>query len=249
MLFDDQGSTVPLTQPVTSVVSLVPSLTEAVAATTPGALVGATDWCTQPPDLAVTRVRGTKNPNIEAIDALKPDLVIANEEENRRVDIEEMRRRGIAVWVTRINTVDEALASMSRLFTEAFDVPLPDWLEHAREEWSRPPREDLRRVALPIWRKPWRWVGPDTFATDLMSRLGWVNVVTDRRYPLVSPDEVAALSPEVIVLPDEPYHFTAEDDAWFSAPTIHVTGRSLFWYGPAMATAREELDAAMARVN
>ena len=147
MLFDDQGSTVPLTQPVTSVVSLVPSLTEAVAATTPGALVGATDWCTQPPDLAVTRVRGTKNPNIEAIDALKPDLVIANEEENRRVDIEELRRRGIAVWVTRINTVDEALASMSRLFTEAFDMALPDWLEPA--EWTEPPPAGARKDPCP----------------------------------------------------------------------------------------------------
>lgn len=62
MLFDDQGSTVPLTQLVTSVVSLVSSLTEAVAATTPGALVGATYWCTQPPDLAVTRARGDKEP-------------------------------------------------------------------------------------------------------------------------------------------------------------------------------------------
>lgn len=99
-------------------------------------------------------MRGTKNPSIEAIGALKPDLVIANEGENRRVDIEELRRRGIAVRVTRINTVDEALASMSRLFTEAFDAALPDWLAHAREAWSRPPRENLRRVALQIWRKP-----------------------------------------------------------------------------------------------
>src|SRR3954469_3702773 len=73
---------------VARVVSLVPSLTEAVAVTRPGLLVGATDWCTHPGDLAVTRVRGTKNPDVDTIVKLGPDLVLANEEENRAVDVQ-----------------------------------------------------------------------------------------------------------------------------------------------------------------
>ena len=99
MLIDDSGPTVPLHQPAQRVVSLVPSVTDAIALTAPTALIGATDWCTQPPDLTVTRVRGTKNPDITAIAGLRPDPVVVNNEENRRVDVEELRRLTIPVWV------------------------------------------------------------------------------------------------------------------------------------------------------
>ena len=99
-------------------VSLVPSLTEAIAATRPEALVGATDWCTHPTDLDVPRVRGTKNPDRAAIAALKPDLVLANKEESRELDVRRLREAGISVWVTEIETVDQAFTSMTRLFTE-----------------------------------------------------------------------------------------------------------------------------------
>ncbi|MCT1562877.1 helical backbone metal receptor [Corynebacterium glucuronolyticum] len=247
MLIDDSGASVPLTQPARRVVSLVPSLTEAIALTAPTALVGATDWCTQPPDLTVTRVRGTKNPDITAIAGLRPDLVVVNDEENRRVDVEELRRLTIPVWLTHIATVDEALDSMTRLFTQAFRVAVPAWLKEARNVWSRPASGPRIRVALPIWTKPWRWVGANTFATDLMRHLGWDNVVTDERYPLLTPADIAERAPDVVVLPDEPYSFTATDHQHFPVPAIHVAGRNLFWYGPAMATAREELEEAMDR--
>ena len=81
--YDDLGAEVPLARPATRIVSLVPSLTEAIAATAPERLVGATDWCTHPPDLEVPRVRGTKNPDLAAVRALGPDLVVTNQEENR----------------------------------------------------------------------------------------------------------------------------------------------------------------------
>ena len=80
--------------------SLVPSLTESVAVTAPGLLVGATDWCTHPADLDVPRVGGTKNPRVDDVVALAPDLVLANEEENREADLEALRAAGLAVWVT-----------------------------------------------------------------------------------------------------------------------------------------------------
>src|SRR3954454_913895 len=103
---DDLGHPVEVVRPARRVVSLVPSLTEAIAATRPEALVGATDWCTHPADLAVTRVRGTKNPDRAAIAALQPDIVLANREENRELDVRSLREAGIAVWVTEIETVD-----------------------------------------------------------------------------------------------------------------------------------------------
>src|SRR5690349_24970321 len=97
---DDLGTPLHLDGPAARIVSLVPSLTEAIAATRPEALVGATDWCTHPADLDVTRVRGTKNPDRRAVLALQPDLVIANREENRELDITRLRDAGVQVWVT-----------------------------------------------------------------------------------------------------------------------------------------------------
>src|SRR6476620_4470778 len=113
---DDLGTPFELDGPATRVVSLVPSLTEAIAATRPEALVGATDWCTHPADLDVPRVRGTKNPDLEAVRALRPDVVVANREENRELDVRRLRESGVQVWVTVVETVPQAVDSMDRLF-------------------------------------------------------------------------------------------------------------------------------------
>src|SRR5664280_233383 len=97
---DDLGTPVSVSGGVRRIVSLVPSLTEAVAVTNPELVVGATDWCTHPADLTVTRVRGTKNPDLAAVVALRPDLVLTNDEENRPADVAALRAAGLAVWVT-----------------------------------------------------------------------------------------------------------------------------------------------------
>ena len=141
-LTDDLGHAVALPEVVARVVSLVPSLTEALAATCPQRLVGATDWCTHPADLearGVARVRGTKNPDLAAVAALRPDLVVANKEENRELDVRRLRERGIPVWVTDIETVPQSVASMRRLFREALGVEDdPGWLLEAEAAWSGP---------------------------------------------------------------------------------------------------------------
>lgn len=247
---DDLGHAHTLGRPARRVVSLVPSLTEAVAATRPEALVGATDWCTHPADLDVARVRGTKNPDRAAIAALGPDLVIANQEENRELDITRLRDAGIPVWVTVIETVDQAFASMRRLMTDALGWDVPDWLVSAEEVWSRPAPASGRAVAVPIWRDPWMVVGSRTFTGDLLHRLGLVNAFDDpvrnadgARYPhadLAAIDDV-----DLVLLPDEPYVFTPDDgpEAFTRSPTVLVPGRALTWYGPSLVTARAELEA------
>src|ERR1700759_2726950 len=135
---DDLGYPVPVAGPAARGVSLVPSLTESVAVTRPDALAGATDWCTHPADLDVPRVRGTTNPALAAIRALGPDLVLANQEENRRLDVERLRAGGIPVWVTVIRTVDQAMASLRRMFGAALGWPVPDWLAAAEQVWAQP---------------------------------------------------------------------------------------------------------------
>src|SRR5579862_6145206 len=208
---DDLGYPVRLARPARRVVSLVPSLTESVALTRPGAVVGATTWCTHPADLDVPRVRGTKNPDLAAIRALAPDLVLANQEENRRVDVERLRAAGIPVWVTVIRTLDEAFASLRRMFTAGLGWPEPPWLAEAERTWRTPPAGPRLRAVIPVWRDPWMVVGSRTFTGDLAARLGLDNVYAGHpeRYPHVSLEELTASRPDIVVLPDEPYEFSA----------------------------------------
>jgi ABC-type Fe3+-hydroxamate transport system substrate-binding protein len=218
-------------------------MAEAIAATRPDALVGATDWCTHPADLDVTRVRGTKNPDRAAIQALNPDVVIANREENRELDIRRLRDAGIAVWVTEIETVDQAFRSMRRMFTEALGWDVPEWLIEAEHVWSEPARLDACRVAVPIWRDPWMVVGARTFTGDLLGQLGLDNVFADSadRYPHV---DLADIDADLVLLPDEPYEFTSDDgpEAFANIATLLVPGRALTWYGPSLISARAELE-------
>ena len=249
-VIDDLGDDVRVDRPPRRIVSLVPSLTEALAVTVPGRLVGATDWCSHPADLDVARVRGTKNPDRAAIEALRPDLVVANQEENRRLDVERLRAAGVPVWVTVIESVDQALASMRRLCTEVLAVGTPGWLDRATTEWARPAELPGTRVAVPVWRDPWMVVGARTFTGDVLARLGLVNVFAGAadRYPKVDVDEITAAGPDVVVLPDEPYVFTADDgpEAFPGTRTALVSGRDLTWYGPSLAGARTRLATAVA---
>jgi ABC-type Fe3+-hydroxamate transport system substrate-binding protein len=249
MMIDDLGYAVALTVPARRVVSLVPSITEALATTVPDRLVGATDWCTHPKDLVVQRVRGTKNPNRAAIAALRPELVVANKEENRELDVRRLRAAGIPVWVTDIETVPGALDSLERLFVEALGVAVPDWLVAARGEWAGPLPEPTTDVAVAIWRDPWMVVGRDTFTGDVVARLGWRNVFAGHpdRYPHVDLADLDRDGIDVVLLPDEPYMFTAEDgpEAFGMTRTALVSGRLLTWYGPSLVGASAALSAAV----
>jgi ABC-type Fe3+-hydroxamate transport system substrate-binding protein len=244
-LCDDLGQPVPVSRPVRRVVSLVPSLTESVAVTRPAALAGATDWCTHPPGLEVARVRGTKNPHLAAITDLRPEIVLANQEENRRLDVERLRAAGIPVWVTVIRTLDEAFASLRRMFTVGLGWPEPDWLTEAERVWRTPPAGPRQRAVIPVWRDPWMAVGSDTFTGDLAAQLGLDNVYADHpeRYPHVTLDDIAARQPDIVVLPDEPYTFGPADgpEAFPGQRVALVEGRSLTWYGPSLLTARARL--------
>ena len=236
-VLDDLGTPVQVPTPAQRVVSLVPSLTEALAATRPESLVGATDWCTHPADLDVTRVRGTKNPDLAAVESLRPDLVVGNREENRELDVRRLRERGVPVWVTVIETVPQALSSMARLFDEALGWGVPPWLVEVTDRWSGLDRPVQSRVAVPVWRDPWMVVGRDTFTGDLLRRLGQENVFADAhdRYPRVSVEEIEAARPDRVLLPDEPYGFTPDDGPEaFTVPTRLVSGRLLTWYGPSL---------------
>ncbi|MEW2400145.1 helical backbone metal receptor [Streptomyces sp. NPDC046862] len=235
---------------VPRVVSLVPSLTEAVALSVPGALVGATEWCTHPADLGVVRIGGTKNPKTDRVIALSPDLVIANEEENREPDLTALREAGVEVLVTEVRDVPGAFRELERVLRACGAPTRPRWLDEAEETWSRLPSPDRRTTAVvPIWRRPWMVLGRDTFAGDVLARLGVDNLYAAHadRYPRVPVEELRAAGPDVVVLPDEPYRFTADDgpEAFAGLPCALVSGRHLTWYGPSLAEAPRVLGEAL----
>lgn len=215
--------------------------------TKPEALAGATTWCSHPADLDVPRVRGTKNPDLTAITGLKPDIVLANQEENRRIDVERLRAVGIPVWVTAIRNLDEAMASLRRLFSVALGWPIPGWLDAAERAWTDPAPNTRIRAVIPVWRDPWMVVGSATFTGDVAAKLGLDNVYGDHpgRYPHVSLDDLMARRPDLIVLPDEPYAFSADDgpEMFPRQRVALVEGRSFTWYGPSLVAARSLLTA------
>lgn len=256
-LRDDLGAAVRLPVRPTRVVSLVPSLTEAIATDHRALLVGATDWCTHPADLEVTRVRGTKNPDVAAIVALDPDLVICTREENRELDVRRLRAAGIAVWVMEIESVDQALDAMERMFGEVLAVPAPPWLAQARQVWQAPAPSRRVAAAIPIWRDPWMVVGAPTFTNDLLARVGVDNVFAgpddlaghepcsghDRgaRYPQVGLEDIRSRDC-LVLLPDEPYAFSPADGPECFARARCLEGRMITWYGPSMVQARAYLE-------
>jgi len=244
---DDQGQTVRLGE-VRRVVSLVPSLTEAVAETRPGLLAAATDWCSHPAALDVTRIGGTKNPDVARIVGLAPDLVLANEEENRPVDLRTLRAAGLPVWVTEVRDLDQAFASLDRMLRLACGLGRPAWLDRAEAAWAALPAPDERpalRAVVPIWRRPWMVLGRDTFAGDLLRRLGIRQLFADHheRYPALALSALTATEPDLVILPDEPYRFAADDgpEAFPGVRSALVSGRHLTWYGPSLAQAPQLL--------
>jgi len=246
---DDLGARLPVGLRPHRVVSLVPSLTEAVALTAPGLLIGATDYCTHPRWLDVPRVGGSKYPDVDRVLALGPDLVLANAEENRRDDVEALRGAGLPVWVTAPGTLDAALGSLRRMLIDALGLDEPAWLREAAAVWAQP--EPLRATAVvPVWRRPWVVLGRDTFAGDVLRHLGVRNAYADHpeRYPRPPLEELAARAGDLVVLPDEPYRFTAADgpEAFPGTPCALVSGRHLTWYGPSLVQARELLAAQLA---
>jgi ABC-type Fe3+-hydroxamate transport system substrate-binding protein len=217
------------------IVSLVPSATETLSAwgTVP---VGCTRFCERP-DLA--HVGGTKDPDLDAVVALGPDLVVVDTEENRREDHDDLVARGVAVHalsVRRLADLDDQLGALARRVGAVW------------EPIGAPASPPVRlRAFVPIWRRPWMALGEPTYATSLLRSLGVANVVTEGPYPEVDLDDVAARRPDVVLAPSEPYPFRERHEAELGrvAPVRFVDGQDLFWWGARTRAAMGRLQAVL----
>lgn len=244
---DELGRAIVVRQPVTRIVSLVPSLTEWLFALGVGArMVGVTAFCVRPATgvAALPKLRGTKNPDRAAIVALAPDVVIAAKEENRERDVLALEAARIPVFVTDPCTVRGAIETLRRV-AELVGAPeaAAPFLREFRAAIEQPHIRADRRVLVPIWRDPWITIGAGTYAHDLLQTCGAINVAAAKagRYPHFALHEIAELAPDIIVLPSEPYAFGAADlrelRVVFSGPIVFADGELLTWYGPRMARA------------
>lgn len=260
-LVDATGASLVTDQPRRRIVSLIPSTTEALCALgLADALVGVTAYCREPAAVTrtKTRVGGEKDPDLDRIRALAPDLVIANIEENVAAHVETLRGWGVPVWVTYPRTVDASLAMLrelgevtgARAAAAAMLAELEPLVARVRATVA------VRRpvpVFYAIWRNPYMTIGPDTYAHDVLALCGAANIFGDapERYPAVTLEAVAARRPGVIVLPDEPFRFRAihvrDFDAFPDVPAVRegrvvlVDGKPFTWHGPRLAEALRTL--------
>ncbi len=229
------------------VISLCPSITETLVAI--GGLrrlVAATRFCVRPEGLlwGLPRIGGTKNPDIPRILDLAPDLVFANEEENRREDVEALRAAGIEVNVSFPRKVDEVPGAIrewgTKLGEESEGESLACRIEDALAALRDEPAGGSFRYAYWIWRNPWMTVSGDTYVSDLLALAGGVNVFAGEagRYPVTTPEVALARGAKVHFFPTEPFPFREEkhgkevESRFGSAPRrLFVAGDDLCWHG------------------
>lgn len=234
MITDALGHVFDPRKPPRRVVSLVPSLTETLFELEVGKLVvGITDFCIFPESLELPRVGGTKNPRVEEIRRLRPDLVYVNLEENLRRHAD-----AIAAFAAVHASEPKSVEDVIRLITDLGAI-------HHREKQASALTDaigaELRAMprrpftfACPIWKDPWMWCGGDTYVSQLVQSAGGRNVLEERaRYPQIALEDVLTLRPELVFLPDEPYAFTAADAAAFRGTEVvgPFPGHLFTWHG------------------
>ena len=243
---DHLGRTISIDNTPKRIISLVPSQTELLYALGLEAeVVGITKFCVHPPSWfrSKTRIGGTKNINPGIIDSLRPDLIIANKEENRQDQVEALATR-YPVWISDIDTLPAALDMIRTIGRLTGKSPRADQLAEkidrrftALAGASPHPVADRPRTAYFIWRKPWMVAGGDTFIHDMLQRCGFDNIFHDQpRYPSITLDALPAADCNLILLSSEPYPFKQHhiDEIRTTLPhaAIRLVDGELFsWYG------------------
>jgi iron complex transport system substrate-binding protein len=229
------------------IVSLCPSITETIVAL--GGLkrlVAATRFCVRPQGLlwGLPRIGGTKDPRISQILDLKPDLVFANEEENRLEDVRALEAAGIPVDVTFPKSVAEVPAAIRawgrRLAADTESEAIAARIDAALASLESSPASLPFLYACWIWKDPWMTVSDDTYVADLLRLAGGVNVYGREadRYPVTTPEESLSRGADVHFFPSEPFPFRAdkhgpEIEKLFGSEKVRLflEGDDLTWHG------------------
>jgi len=244
---DQLGRVVQLLQSSKRIISLVPSQTELLYDLgLIDEIIGVTKFCVHPKEWLElkTRVGGTKNLHFDKIDALEPDLIIANKEENNREDIERLTEK-YPVYISDVNTYSEALEMIQDIgvltgkLSEAEKIVQE--IEHAKQIFELNIQEN-KTVVYFIWREPWMVAGTSTFINEMIQLAGYTNLISKERYPEISLEDLQMLNPDEVLLSSEPYPFKEEhvQELQKLLPNSIVTlvdGEYFSWYGSRMKNA------------
>jgi endonuclease-3 len=219
------------------IVSLVPSVTELLVQWGLAArLAGRTRYCIEPKWIrnTVPSVGGTKDPDLDRIRDLAPDLVILERDENPKEVAEALTALGLPWLALEIRTVKDCVAALRDLGIRLGVPETGEARAAVLEALLKGRRRKGPRALVLIWKEPWMSAGPDTYLGDLL-RQGDFTPIGPDRYPVLSDGDLEALAPEVILLPTEPYRFNrrhqAELQKRFPEATVHlVDGQALTWY-------------------
>jgi len=251
-VIDDLDRTLELPEFSRRVVSLVPSVTETLAAFGLGErLVGVTDWCTEPPEVVarLPRVGHVVAPDVARVAALKPDLVLANAEENREHAVRKLEAAGLPVYVSFPRTVARAIEFMEKLARlTATEHGAASLIGDARMALEEARKSAGRHPPVPyfcaVWKDPWMTANDDTYLADLLNTCGGRNVfgAEPARYPRTTLEEAARRGPAFALLPTEPYAFADADRDSVAASGVApevllVDGMLLAWHGVRTAAA------------
>jgi ABC-type Fe3+-hydroxamate transport system substrate-binding protein len=229
------------------IISLIPSITELLFDLgLEDEVVGITKFCVHPQTWFrnKTRIGGPKSIDIEKINLLQPDLIIANKEENVKEQIEQLQSRNVIV--TDVNNYEEALEmiqSVGRLVRK--EVEALHLIKSIQQKFSSLQIKEQKTAAYLIWKAPYMTIGHDTFIHSMMERAGFKNVFSQwNRYPTITIDELKNLQPEYILLSSEPYPFKQKHIEELSPMLPHqkmmlVDGEMFSWYGSRMLLAAE----------
>jgi|SRR5690554_2635555 len=225
------------------IISLVPSLTELIIdfGLTDN-LIGRTRFCIHPADVVdeIAIIGGTKNPNIEKIKTLEPDFILANKEENRKEDIEELEK-DFHVHLTEIDTIDDALIAIIEIGTQlGAKEKAEDLVQQIQNTLTQ--KEDYKplRTAYFIWKEPWMVAGSNTYIHEIMKEWDLENIFSNQsRYPEIDLSVLKDESPDLIILSSEPYPFKEKHIAEVqkfcpNSQIVLLDGEWFSWYGSRM---------------
>lgn len=242
-LQDQIGRTVTLSTAAKRVVCLVPSITEYIW-DLGLEVVGLTKFCVHPPEARrkSTVIGGTKTPKIQKIIALQPDLIIANQEENRLEDIETLEKE-FPVYVSKVVGLESAIEMMMHLGA------LLDRRENAENIclkinslWRNLPQLGPGKCIYLIWTEPFMAAGKGTYIDELINRLGLVNAAMEPRYPIIETEALKSLELDWVFLSSEPFPFKDQHRQELQcllpeSRVVLVDGEAFSWYGTRMISA------------
>jgi ABC-type Fe3+-hydroxamate transport system substrate-binding protein len=232
-------------EPPKRIISLVPSQTEFLHAIgLEDEVIGITRFCVHPAHWRKEKgnIGGTKDVRLDRIHALKPDLIIANKEENVKEQVEALAK-DFPVWVTDVVDVSSALSMMEEVGTLTNRIKnSAQIIEQVRQSLAELAQQPFNAVsaAYLIWKDPWMTVGGDTFIHDMMERAGLSNAFrSDTRYPVIELKELQERCPEIVLLSSEPYPFKAKHVEELKrllpkSKVVLVDGEAFSWYGSRM---------------